>query len=334
MRHFVVVALLLLPLVGGAGFVHPAQAASGCEGEISTTKWNTTVQRHALVPFDNNGGWMWAEDPMLTEDEAIENDDKFGGRGGWDDALHPEESWMYTRTWPEPLLTQLNTNHYITMEIGNDSVGALRFNLSSQHRTTFCVTLLTIENNVSTPVDADVYLMTSSQYSRYEEVYRAIHGGWYWWDEGFSDGDSTLSDIPPEWRSFDITGWSPYRDVHQYENRDQVTFSVALDGPETYRSWIGEDEWENFYLVVDAWDNAHDNDAGVVNGVVVADVTVITEERTIVLPPWTVPLLVGGLMVGAVLMPVVFNKRYMAAGLGTVSEVQSSVPLLEQASDG
>lgn len=329
---WLLLVVLTMPLLGSAASPVPSvQAAVTCEGEVVPALWNETVQRHALVPFST-----WGMDEIYEPGARGEVDDGATQvTANKEDALHPEEPWMYNPSWPLPVLEPLSEGHYITMEVGNDSVGALRLNLSSTHRTTFCVTLSTIEDNESTPVEADIYLMTASQYNRYEEVYRMVHGGWWFWEASFSDDDdNALSNIPPEWRSFDPTGWQSYRDVHQYERRSDATFSVTLDGPEVYSSFFGADEWQDFYLVIDAWDNTHDNDALAPDAVVVADVTVLSAQRSAVFPAWTVPLVMLSLFAALVLAPVVLNKRYMEAGLGEktlTGDRSSSVPYLEQA---
>lgn len=334
---YVLLGVLLLPFfAGGGGGLPSAQAATGCEGSIESPVWNETVQRHALVPFSS-----WNE-PYYEDEVWIEDGEKRSSSGSSvasNDALHPEEYWMYNPSWPLPALDLFTKGHYITMEVGNDSVGALRLNLSSSHRTTFCVTLSSLVGNDTQPVDADVYLMTESQYNRYENVYQMVHGGWWMWDAAFSDqGDMDLSNIPPEWRSFDPTGWQSYRDVHQYESRSSATFSVSLDGPEVYSSLFGSDDWQDFYLVIDTWNNTHDTDAPAPGTVVLAEVTVIAESRSVLFPPWTVPLVLLGIFATLIIVPVVLNKRYMEAGLGgadtsTLSS-STSVPHLEQVGSG
>ena len=108
---------------------------------------------------------------------------------------------------------------------------------------------------------------------------------------------------------------------------------MSLDGPEVYTSWFDGDTWEDFYLIVDTWDNTNDNDAEASNAVVLADVTVITEERSVLFPPWTVPLFLLGVICIMVFAPLVLNKRYMGAGLeGAETSAMVSVPVLEQAS--
>ena len=187
-------------------------------------------------------------------------------------------------------------------------------------------------DNATVPANADVYFMTTSQYNSYEEVYRMMHGGWWWQDMDIAGGDSDLlSDVPPEWRSFNPLGWQTYRDVHQYESRQEATFSISMDGPEVYNSLFGGAEWQDFYLVIDAWDNTNDGDEGSSNSVIVADITVIPTERTALLPPWTVPLALIVLLAAMVIVPVLLNKRYMEAGLDQMGAQETpSVPVLEQ----
>jgi hypothetical protein len=158
-----------------------------------------------------------------------------------------------------------------------------------------------------------------------------MHGGWWWDDMDIAGGDGdVLSDIPPEWRSFNPLGWQSYRDVHQYEQREELTFSVAMDGPEVYSSLFGGTEWQDFYLVIDAWDNTNDDDAPALNSVLVADVTVLPTERSALLPPWTVPLTLFVLLAAVVVVPVVLNSRYMQAGLDQQSTKETPVPVMEQ----
>ena len=313
--------------------VQPVQAATACEGEVAAPEWNTTAQRLALVPHGVYGT------PFMFEEMYDDDMDDDGGKrapvastGELDPLLHPEETWMYNPVWPLPTLEPLTTGQYANMQVGNDSAGVLRFNLSSAHRTTFCISLFTLVDNQTVPADGDVYLMTASQYDSYQEVYRMMHGGWWWDDLDLAGGDSNLlSDVPPEWRSFNPLGWQTYRDAHQYESRQEATFSVALDGPEVYTALFGGAEWQDFYLVIDAWDNTNDGDAGATNRVLVADVTVIPTERTALLPPWTVPLTLFVALAAVVVVPVVLNKRYMEAGLdGSASSKDASVPFLEQ----
>ena len=98
-----------------------------------------------------------------------------------------------------------------------------------------------------------------------------------------------------------------------------------------YNSLFGGAEWQDFYLVIDAWDNTNDGDEVASNSILVADITVIPTERTALLPPWTVPLTLFVLLAAVVIVPVLLNKRYMEAGLDQMeSQEGTPVPVLEQ----
>ena len=99
--------------------------------------------------------------------------------------------------------------------------------------------------------------MTSSEYQKYEESYFSSHSDNRW----YSDVEESLSDIPPEWRSFNFLGWKSYRDSHEYEKTSEVNFALNLDRPEIYSSFFTGTTWEDFYIVIDTWDNVHDHDA-------------------------------------------------------------------------
>lgn len=328
---------LLAVTLAGAVIVPSSVAADGdCEGAVLPTAWNESVQRHASVPFFTGGFWYneWDEG---AEDETAADQPSRTNRDGSpvDDTLHPEASWMYNPTWPLPVLDPLTDGVYTTLQVGNDSTGSLRVNLSSTHRTTVCVNLFTVVDNVSQPASADVYLMTSAQHGRYENHYDMMHGSWVsWGDDGIGDINDALSDIPPEWRSVTPNGWTTYRDVHAYEDVTDVTFSVALDGPEIYDSLLGGANWQDFYIVIDHWDNGHDGDSLSTGEVLVADVTLMPVERSLVLPTWTVPLVFFALLAVAVAAPFLLNKRYMDAGLGTGVDEVKQVPTMMQASVG
>lgn len=330
------VVLLFLTASFGTGLapLQNVQALSGCEGDVVPVEWNSTLQRHAMVPFASDPYWYgdWGDEPEYDENDAT-------GEGGnvastaedsVDDTVHPEDAWMYAPSWPLPVLETLEEGVYTTMQIGNDSSGALRMNLSSTHRTTVCVNLFTESDNRTSPAAGDVYLMTSAQYERYESAYDMSHNLWGYWGD-FNELDEALSEVPPEWRSITPNGWKSYRDVHEYEQVTTVTFSVALDAPELYDSLLGNSNWQDFYIVVDNWDNGHDGDEPASSSILVAEISVMPTERSLVLPTWTVPLV---FFVGlAVLMaaPFVLNKRYMEAGVGGAG-IPKQVPLMTQTS--
>jgi len=320
------VLALLLPLVPSSLDPLPAvEAASGCSGEIPSVRWNETVSRVALTPSTANY-WFY-------DDWDMDGNNRRGG--GFEEsspepdfnpntsAVEPEESWMRSNDfWT---LEPLEENVRATMLVGNNSVGAYMFNFSSTHRSTICVSLQGLNDGNYSAVKGDVYMLTSTEWDRYSRTYSQSMDGDDWWED-------SLADLPPEWRSFNVMGWDTYRDAHQYEAIDEVTFSIALDGPEVHSTLWGEAQWEQFYLVVDTWDNDHGNDAIPPGMVTVADVTIIVEERGVVLPNWTVSLTCMSTMIAVLITPFVMNRKYMGAGLEVnLAEMPAKLmPSLEQ----
>ena len=334
-RAVVLLSIFLLPLFG-VGLTAPVGTASAaiddCKGELSQIVENETISRHAEVP--NNNNWWFVED--YEEDGPGKRQSKKQSDEGtypFDPALSPEEEWMYQNYHsPSPVKT-LTTNIATTMQIGNDSVGALRVNLSSEHRTTICVEIQGIVGDTTVPAKADVYLMTTSQYENYEWSYNRMHGDRFerWFERESISEDEFISEVPPEWAAFDVTGWKTYRDVHAYENTDSVVMSITMDGPEVYSSLFSDMTYQEFFIVVDAWDNSRRGDAGVQNKILVADVAISTVERSVVLPNWTVSIAFFVFFAGIVLTPVIINRRYMDAGLDPQAEAEKKLmPSLQQ----
>ena len=334
-RAVVLLSIFLLPMFG-VGITTPVGTASAaiddCKGELSQIVENETISRHAEVP--NNNNWWFVED--YEEDGPGKRQSKKQSDEGtypFDPALSPEEEWMYQNYHsPSPVKT-LTTNIATTMQIGNDSVGALRVNLSSEHRTTICVEIQGIVGNTTVPAKADVYLMTTSQYENYEWSYNRMHGDRFerWFERESISEDEFISEVPPEWAAFDVTGWKTYRDVHAYENTDSVVMSITMDGPEVYSSLFSDMTYQEFFIVVDAWDNSRRGDAGVQNKILVADVAISTVERSVVLPNWTVSIAFFVFFAGIVLTPVIINRRYMDAGLDPQAEAEKKLmPSLQQ----
>ena len=197
----------------------------------------------------------------------------------------------------------------------------MRVNLSADYRTTVCIRLQDMNLNA---VEGDVYLLTTEEYDNYAQSYQAAHEQNFY---EYEDIERSLSNIPPEWRSFNFLGWKSYRDSHEYEQTSEVNFALNLDGPEIYSSLFTGTEWQDFYIVIDTWDNVHDGDADAPNSIVAADVTIITTERSFILPPFTVSLVFLVVLLGTLSIPFILNAKYMKAGL--VSEVpQNIVPSL------
>jgi len=334
-RALVLLSIFLLPLFS-VGITAPVGTASAaiddCKGELSQIVENETISRHAEVP--NNNNWWFLED--YEEDGPGKRHSKGQSDKGtypFDPALSPEEEWMYQSYHsPSPVKT-LTTNIATTMYVGNDSVGALRVNLSSEHRTTICVEIQGVVGNTTVPAKADVYLMTTSQYENYEWSYNRMHGDRFerWFERESISEDEFISEVPPEWAAFDVTGWKTYRDVHAYENTDSVVMSITMDGPEVYSSLFSDMSYQEFFIVVDAWDNSRRGDAGVQDKILVADVAISTVERSVVLPNWTVSIAFFVFFMGIVLTPVIINRRYMDAGLDPQAEAEKKLmPSLQQ----
>jgi hypothetical protein len=319
------VLAMLLPLMPSALDPLPAvEAASNCSGEIPSVRWNETVSRVAITPSSSNDWYYedWEGDNRRRGGDDMSSQ-PFEDTVIIDDTEEPEESWMKNNNfWT---LEPLQENIRATMVIGNNSVGAYVVNLSSSHRSTFCVTLQGLDNGNYSAVKGDVYLLTSTEWDRYTTTYGQSFSNYY-------DEMGATSDIPPEWRSFNILGWDTYRDSHLYESIDEVTFSVSLDGPEVHSNLWGDSQWEQFYVVVDTWDNDHQNDAPSPGVVTVADVTIIVEERGTVLPNWTVSLTCMSTMIAVLITPFVMNRKYMGAGLeiNQTGDAAKLMPSLEQ----
>ena len=337
-----VLLVLMSPVIfsstSSSYFIQTSSAENACSGDIDPINWNQTIGYSALVPHYNyyQGYKNWDWDDNFDEDDRRNN-----GRDHKSDysdypqvirepsVLNPEPEWTYQDWDRSDKLQRLTTNHYTSIVVGNDSIAALRLNLSAEHRTTFCITLQNLNQSGESAV-ADVYLMTSSEFWRYSESYYTAHSDFYILEEL----EETVSDIPPEWRSLNPIGWRTYRDVHQYESVSSVNFALTLDSPESYTPLFGQEQWEYFYLVIDTWDNGHDDDQTSPDAITAADVTIITTERSIILPNYTVAIVFLIILLGILAFPFVLNARYMKAGLVAVNQdEQGVVPSLETNSD-
>ena len=101
-------------------------------------------------------------------------------------------------------------------------------NIMTPNRTTICITVQAL-NETNDDYSVDVYLMTTSEYQRYTELYYSSHSE----QSFYSDVSDALSEISPEWRSLDFTGWRSYRDAHQYESANQINFALVLRFPQS-----------------------------------------------------------------------------------------------------
>jgi hypothetical protein len=332
--------IFFAPFFSHAHGVEPIGSASAaiddCGGDLSPIAWNETISRHAEVPYYNS--WDWWDDFGDGEDEG-----KRGGKGrsaaqdspdSDDDASGaPEEPYMYMNYHSEVALDKFESNIATTIKVGNDSIGAIRVNLSSTHRTTICVEIQGLVGDQIVPAEADVYLMTTNNYESYTGSYQRMHSldADRWFRQESSSSEEFVAESSPEWAAFEWTGWKSYRDVHAYESTDSVVMSVALDGPEVYSSLFSGTVYEEFFIVIDTWDNSRRGDAPVQDKVVVADISISTVERSIILPNWTVSLAFLVFFMAIILAPLLVNKRYMGAGLEpNLSEEQQLMPSLQQ----
>ncbi|GIR33854.1 MAG: hypothetical protein CM15mP47_0800 [Methanobacteriota archaeon] len=150
---------------------------------------------------------------------------------------------MYEDWDRDTRLQPLTGNYHSTMLVVNDSIGALKSKSFRKLPDDVCVTVQAL-NETDDDYSVDVYLMTTSEYQRYTELYYSSHSQNSFYDEI----SEALSDISPEWRGIDFTGWRSYRDAHQYESVNQINFALNLDGPESYKPIFGDERWQDFYI--------------------------------------------------------------------------------------
>ena len=338
-KAVLLLSIFLVPLLSGAfapSYGNVSAAIDDCKGDLSPIVWNETISRHAEVPHNNMWWDSFFEDDWDDDGRRGKNSpppESDSSSESYDPLLSPEESWMYQNYHSATPVETLTTNIATTMLVGNDSVGTLRVNLSSAHRTTICVEIQGLVGNSTVPAKADIYLMTTSQYETYEWSYDRMHSEdfEFWFERESLSDDEFVTEVSPEWAAFDVTGWKTYRDAHAYENTDSVVMSVSLDGPEIHSSLFSQPTYQEFFIVVDAWDNSRRGDAGVQNKIVVADVAISTVERSIVLPNWTVSIVFFVFFASIMMAPLIINKRYMSAGLEpSIEQEKQLMPSLNQ----
>jgi len=208
----------------------------------------------------------------------------------------------------EALGTLTQDDDFSTSQVmANDSVSGLRLNLTTGQKYTFCVTAQHLNNGtILGNSNVDVYLLTSQDWEIYERDYSQRNSEWREWQE----------DVPIEWQSYMSSFyWKPYRDVHEYTENSNFEFSVALDQPLVTNSIWDEygSTWDEFYLIVDGWDNIYD-DAKAPGHEVQVDIQVMIEERY-ALPNWTVSLTCCGLFLSIAAIPAILHVRYQKAGI-------------------
>jgi len=219
-----------------------------------------------------------------------------------------EDSVIYSN---EALGTLTQDDDFSTSQVmANDSISGLRLNLTTGQKYTFCVTAQHLNNGtILGSSNVDVYLLTSYDWDIYERDYNQRNSEWR---------DYLMDDVPIEWRSYMSSFyWKPYRDVHEYTENSQFEFSVALDQPLVTNSMWQEygSSWEEFYLIVDGWDNIYE-DAKAPGHEVQVDIQVMIEERY-ALPNWTVSLTCCGLFLSIAAIPAILHVRYQKAGISS-----------------
>ncbi len=305
MGHFRLLTVLVSIMLLGSlpSTVPEVHAAAGCttpidaeDAENVTTliedvfEKTNSVRRQGDVDESSGGEGSEPEDEALIAEEML-----FGSSAslGQNSPLKPIKKGMSLRT-----------------SLANDTANAIRVNLTTGWRYTFCVEASSLDP-VNASASFDVYLMTASQF---DDVYA---------NEEDYDADQYEDMVDSGLASF-IT-WTPYRDVHAYENLEEVRFNVALDKlPDSNNagllsSILGASSAEsaspspNFVLVIDGRDNQRSTDAAPTGVDQLVDVVILSEEQ-FTLPSSTVVLACcfGFIILAAV--PFVLHTRYHRAG--------------------
>ena len=200
---FVIPLLLALPEPLNMG---SARAASDCSYDSSTAaKWHEQVNS-----FNMSG----LTDGFSGNDGDF--DDEWGDQRWWGPALMGDNIYNTSE------LKALRSDFHSSFLVDNDSSSGLRLNLTYGYRYTFC--FVVHSDNESThlpPPLVDFYLLQEYDWDFYMRDFEIRE---------LEDRDM-LNLIPPEWR--DIVAWMPYRDVHSYEGKRQLDFTVSLDADET-----------------------------------------------------------------------------------------------------
>ena len=281
-----VTLLLLLPMLvvidGTPADPFPAvEAATDCtiDGGASPPNWGENTEKMILT-----GGGEWGHD--WEEQQRWDEQSMWGYRGR---------------------LSALDRGFHTAFNLENDSAVGIRMNLTTGWKYTFCVSFTPEVNssNTVTPL-ADVYLLQEMDYDRYVQDFDTRYNDW----GGFRED---IESSPP-WVQ-NAMFWHPFRDVHAYENLDEVEFAVALDHEErSMNFWDERPEPRTMYIMVETWDNIRNYDAKPQNRNVTVDLTVMVEVR-FALPNWTVAIVCCGGLIGILAAPFLVHHRYMKAGL-------------------
>ena len=287
------VSIITLP---NSNLIQPVSASS-CSSSNREPIWGSEA---ANISIQDYSWWGEKEDFSEDEDRSVEIQDT-------PDSYLPQS----------PLGTLTQDDDFSTSQLmANDSISGLRLNLTTGQKYTFCITAQHLNNGtILGSSNVDVYLLTEYDWETYQRDYRERHEEWRNWK----------NEVPIEWQSYlGSLYWKPFRDVHEYHDDSKFEFSVALDQSlVTNTMWQeGGPSWEEFYLIVDGWDNIYD-DAGAPGHDVQVDIQVMIEER-FALPNWTVSLTCCGLFLTVAAIPAVLHVRYQKAGL--ISENSQLIP--------
>jgi len=207
-------------------------------------------------------------------------------------------------------------------EVGIEDGGAtaISMELVAGYRYNFCITFSPSLNSNSTIAKGDVYLMTKSNWDTYRGEYS---------NREFENIEELIDYMPVEWR--DMVTWIPFRDVHSYEGEGYVQFSVGIDSSgSSWTSIFGDDSGNDYYLVLDGWDNSRPNDFGPTGGGMNAEILVEVEER-ITIPAFTAYMLIGALPLSCIVIPIILHFTYKRSAKEDKKEVlPEQMPFLEE----
>ena len=284
---------IALILAGPNHIISPVSAAS-CNSSNREPLWDMEVANISVSNYFNN--YYDGVPEISSNGKQTSNSQEF------DDDL------MYYRPTTRSLGILTENDDFSTSQVlENDSVAGLRLNLTTGQKYTFCITAQHLNNQtIVGNSNVDVYLLTEYDWEIYERDY----------NERYSEWRDFQEEVPIEWRSYMSSFyWKPFRDIHEYTDKSDVEFAVALDQP-LVTNTIWKDSgpsWEEFYLVIDSWDNIYD-DAQPPGHEIQIDIQVMIEERT-ALPNWTVSVTCCGLFLATAAIPGILHIRYQKAGL-------------------
>ena len=223
---------------------------------------------------------------------------------------------------PSRFITSSPLTKDFVYEVGIEDGGAtaISMKLVAGYRYNFCITFSPSLNSNSTIAKGDVYLMTKSNWDTYRGEYN---------NREFENIEELIDYMPVEWR--DMVTWIPFRDVHSYEGEEYVQFSVGIDSSgSSWSSIFGDDSANEYYLVLDGWDNSRPNDLGPIGDDMNAEILVEAEER-IKIPAFTAYILIGALPISCIIIPIILHFTYKRSAKEDKKEVMpEQIPYLEE----